>query len=68
MLLTYLYDTDENTLYQRYWSSIYNLEVTKEVFSEYINEFKTFPLVNSYKFNDDSMKGSAIIYRKVLRK
>lgn len=59
MLMMYLYLTDENSKYQADWKPIYDIEKTKEVFSSYITEFKSFQGAS-----DDQKKDSVLIYRK----
>lgn len=68
LLITYLYQTTEDTEYESDWSPIYNLPITLDILREYKPQFITFPSVDSFKFNDDTIKDSVLIYKKTLTK
>lgn len=65
LLISYLYKTVRNTQYQQDWQPIYNLEKTFEILQEYHPELISFIGVDGIKFNDNSMKDSILVYKKI---
>ena len=65
MLMCYLYETKEDTPYQEEWPDVYNLKKTIPLFKEYITEFYTFEGINGISNNDDDIKDSVLIYKKI---
>ena len=65
LLVSYLYRTDKNTIYKDDWSIIYNLDKTFEVLKEYNIELKSFTGIDGFKFKDDNIKDSILVYKKI---
>ena len=65
LLVSYLYRTDKNTIYKDDWSIIYNLNKTFEVLKEYNIELKSFTGIDGFKFKDDNIKDSILVYKKI---
>ena len=65
LLVSYLYSTDKNTIYKDDWSIIYNLDKTFEVLKEYNIELKSFTGIDGFKFKDDNIKDSILVYKKI---
>ena len=65
MLVSYLYDTNANTIYDSKWADIYNLELMFQIFSEYNFKLHTFVGVDGLKWEDPNYKkDSVLIYTK----
>ena len=64
MLISYLFQTTQNTKYLDYWAPIYNLEKTFNVLKEYYPYLEEFIGVRGLKFEEEDMKDSALIYRR----
>lgn len=65
LLISYLYQTIPTTKYQKGWNPIYNLEETLKKLEKYNPKFISFTGVKGLKFNDDSMKDSILVYKKI---
>ena len=65
LLVSYLFRTDKNTIYKDDWSIIYNLNKTFEVLKEYNIELKSFTGIDGFKFKDDNIKDSILVYKKI---
>ena len=63
MLVSYLYQTDENSEYREGDCLIYDLPKTFEILSDYPIELKSFKGVDGLKFDED-IKDSVLIYKK----
>ena len=65
MLVSYLYDTNADTIYDSKWADIYNLELMFQIFSEYNFKLHTFVGVDGLKWEDPNFKkDSVLIYTK----
>lgn len=64
LLISYLYDTVEDTRYQEEWRDIYNLEKISETLHEFSPTFEKFPGISSLRFNNKDFKDSILIYQK----
>lgn len=64
LLISYLYKTVRDTLYQQDWSPIYNLEKTFEILQEYNPQLISFIGVDGIKFSDSTINDSILFYRK----
>lgn len=64
LLITYLYDTVEETAYQEGWRDIYNLEEVYQVLKDYSPALENFPGVSSLRFSNKEFKDSVLVYQK----
>lgn len=64
LLISYLYKTVKNTLYQQDWNPIYNLEKTYEILREYNPQLISFMGVDGIKFKDSTINDSILVYKK----
>lgn len=62
MLVAYLYETTEDTLYQQEWSPIYDLEKTLPLFSD--TTLENFTGIRGLIFEDKKIVDAALIYQK----
>ncbi len=64
LLISYLYETTENTKYQIDWCPIYDLKKTLGLLKEYKTKIITFPGVKGIKLKDENIKDSILVYKK----
>ncbi len=65
LMISYLYETKENTIYNNDWAPIYNLEkVRGELLKDYKTDIISFVGVDGIKFQSDNMKDSILVYKK----
>lgn len=64
LLISYLYETVEQSGYQEDCCPIYDLEKTLKMLEEYDPEFISFQGVKGIKFNEEEIKDSLLVYRK----
>lgn len=65
MLISYLYETTKDSIYQQDWCPIYNLDKTFEILDEYNPELISFTGITNFAFNSKKMTNdSVLIYTK----
>lgn len=65
LMLSYLYDTKEDTPWNKDYAAIYNLKKVREVFSEENLELINFPAITDLKWQYQAdVKDAALIYTK----
>lgn len=64
LLISYLYQTVENTKYQQDWWPIYDLPKTLKLLEEYNPQFISFTGVKGLKFDNQNIKDSILVYKK----
>lgn len=66
LMISYLYQTKEDTKYQEDWSPIYSLDKLFDLLKEYNSSLISFIGTQGLKFKDKNMKDSILVYRKHL--
>lgn len=64
LLISYLYETTKNTIYQNNWPSIYDFDTVSFLFEKYNPELISFLAVKGIVINNSSIQDSAILCRK----
>ena len=64
LLISYLYETTKNTIYQNNWPSIYDFDTVSFLFEKYNPELISFLAVKGIVINNSSIQDTAILCRK----
>lgn len=64
LMVSYLYDTTKDTIYDKRWSPIYNIDQMHSIFSKYNLELSSFLGVKGIKFNNSTINDSILLCKK----
>ena len=64
LMVSYLYDTTKETIYDKRWSPIYNIDQMNSIFSNYNLELSSFLGVKGIKFNNNTINDSILLCKK----
>ena len=64
LLISYLYETTKNTIYQNNWPSIYDFDTVSFLFEKHNPELISFLAVKGIVMNNPSIQDSALLCRK----